>query len=283
MLGGGLDPTINALVAGAVDGPATVYDRAMDARYLDPLLRSEMGGSYHRLFDGGHTVLGAAKAGAAASPDDSIIQQAAGTIQGLLRDGTTERGLPLATWDKDTFDAVASNLDIPKRWLYEVNTYDVADVFTSSVGAVAVVWRWNKADTDEFAMLASGTLMSAGAAINPLLCVVGVVALARAYHISRHEPDGTKTLIDGAAKGAVGAGTTLAAMGLLVGAGAPAAVTLLTGVTVGVVVRRATHSVSVVEISGLAAKQAQALVADLRLRTRTGSGGPGTETLALDT
>ena len=63
-----------------------------------------------------------------ASPDDTIIEEALGPVQALLRDAATPRGLPLATWDKSTFDAVAGSLEstfaIPKRWFYDLNTYD---------------------------------------------------------------------------------------------------------------------------------------------------------------
>ena len=84
----------------------------MDANYLNPLLRPDLGGSYHRLFDGGHTISGAFSAARAAPTDDNIIQEALGTLQGLLRDGTTIRELPLANWDKSTFDSVAGALGI---------------------------------------------------------------------------------------------------------------------------------------------------------------------------
>ena len=39
-------------------GPATIYDKAMDAEYLTTYI----GGGNHRIFDGGHTILGAIKA-----------------------------------------------------------------------------------------------------------------------------------------------------------------------------------------------------------------------------
>ena len=106
VLASNLSQDLNSLLEGMVKGSTTIYDKAMDANYLDPLLRPDMGGSYHRLFDGGHTISGAFSAARNASPDDNIIQEALGTIQGLLRDGTTSRGLPLANWDKSTFDSV---------------------------------------------------------------------------------------------------------------------------------------------------------------------------------
>ena len=89
-----------------VEGSATVYDKAMDAGYL----ATHVGGGNHRLFDGGHTIAGAIEAGRNASTEDSVIQEALGTVQGLLRDGTTSKGLPLANWNKATYDQVAGSL-----------------------------------------------------------------------------------------------------------------------------------------------------------------------------
>ena len=118
LLASDLSSDLNNLVAAAVKGSATIYDKAMDANYLDPLLRPGLGGSYHRLFDGGHTIAGAVRAARDASSDDTVIEEARGTVQALLRDAATPRGLPVATWDKGTFDAVAdsreSTFAIPK-------------------------------------------------------------------------------------------------------------------------------------------------------------------------
>ena len=144
LLASDLSADLNNLVAAAVKGSATIYDKAMDANYLDPLLRPDLGGSYHRLFDGGHTIAGAVRTARDASPDDTIIAEALGTVQALLRDAATPRGLPLATWDKSTFDTMADSLEstfaIPKSWFYDLNTYDAADLLGASVGVVAVAW-----------------------------------------------------------------------------------------------------------------------------------------------
>ncbi|MYB47974.1 MAG: hypothetical protein F4X72_01650 [Dehalococcoidia bacterium] len=114
MLANGLSSEINDLVQSMVKGSPTIYDKAMDAEYI----ATHIGGAQHRLFDGGHTIIGAFKAGHAASPDDNIIQEAVGTIQGLLRDVSTPNGLPLANWDYETYQTVAETLEskffIPK-------------------------------------------------------------------------------------------------------------------------------------------------------------------------
>ena len=265
LLASDLSSDLNKLVAAAVKGSATIYDKAMDANYLDPLLRPGLGGSYHRLFDGGHTIAGAVRAARDASPDDTIIEEALGTVQALLRDAATPRGLPLATWDKSTFDAVAGSLEstfaIPKRWFYDLNTYDAADLLGASVGVVAVVLGWNRADTETFASLTAGMGLSAAVGANPLLLVSVVVAAARAFHKARCGDDYTE-LVDGGFKGAVGSGATMAAIALATSAGGPAGVALLVGITAGIVANSATKNVSLTAIGRFVATQAAAMTTD---------------------
>ena len=256
----GLSELINSLVQESVKGVATVYDRAMDAKYLDPLLRPDMGGNYHRLFDGGHTIYGAVQAARAAAPDDTLIEQARGVVQALLRDASTTRGLPLATWDKATFEMVASRLEatagIPKSWLYDISTYDVADVLGGSVGVVSVVLSWNKADTAEFASIAAGMGISAAAGANPILSMVAVVAAARAFHKARIGEE-CRELADGSFRGAATSAAAMSAVGLVSVAGGPAIGGLLAGVTAGVLAHKATQRVSVTDV----AEQLHTLVA----------------------
>ena len=155
------------------------------------------------------------RAARSASPDDTIIEEALGTVQALLRDAATPRGLPLATWDKSTFDAVAGSLEstfaIPKSRFYDLNTYDAADLLGASVGVVAVALGWNRADTETFASLTAAMGLSAAVGTNPLLMVVMVATAARALHKARSGGEYTE-LVDGGFKGAVGSGATMAAI-----------------------------------------------------------------------
>ncbi len=57
-----------------------------------------------RLFDSGYTLGGAFQAVRGASAEDTVLQEAVGGMQGLFRDLTTPRGLPLANWDKGAYD-----------------------------------------------------------------------------------------------------------------------------------------------------------------------------------
>ena len=72
----------------------------MTERWMRKYLATHIGGGNHRLFDGEHTLAGAYEAVRAASPDDSLIEEGLGFVQGMFRDLTTTKGLPLANWDK---------------------------------------------------------------------------------------------------------------------------------------------------------------------------------------
>ena len=267
LLASNLSQDLNNLLEGMVKGSATIYDKAMDANYLNPLLRPDLGGSYHRLFDGGHTISGAFSAARAATTDDNIIQEALGTLQGLLRDGTTIRGLPLANWDKSTFDSVAGALEstfhIPKVWFYDLNTYDAAELLGSAVGAIAVVFSWNRADTETFAKLVGGMGLSAAISANPLLLIVTVVAFARAFQKARQTGEYAE-FADGLLKGGIGAGTTLTAFGIVGVAGGPAGAALLVGLTASILVNAVTKRVSIVEISQFAANRVVTVAAEAK-------------------
>ena len=254
-----LTPQLNELVQAAVKGKATIYDKAMDAVFLE----THIGGGNHRLFDGGHTLLGAIKAAHNASPDDTFVQEALGGMQGLLRDVSTPKGLPLANWDKATYDSVAetlkSNFGIPKKWLYDLNSYDVGELMGASVGVVSLVFGWNKAETESFASLAAGMGMSAAVSANPLLLAVSVVAFGRAFHKANHADEYVE-LAEGGLKGAIGTGASLGTVALVGVAGGPAGVALLAGVTAGVLAHVATKDVTLESIHSFVKDDAATVV-----------------------
>ena len=120
LLASALASDLNGMLAVMAKGSATIYDRAMDAEYL----ATHIGGGNHRLFDGGHTLAGTYEAVRAASPDDSLLEEGLGFVQGMFRDLTTTKGLPLANWDKGTYDQVAGFLEsrflVPRDWFYDL-------------------------------------------------------------------------------------------------------------------------------------------------------------------
>ncbi len=184
-----------------------------------------------------------------------------------MRDASTTRGLPLATWDKSTFDSVAAGFEskfgIPKTWFYELNTYDVSDLFGGVIGVVSVIYRWNTADTEEFARLASVIGTSAAVSGNPLSLVVSLVALARAYNKANNAEE-FEELVDGGFRGAATAGASLAAIAAAGTAGASAGLVLVVGVTVGVLAYKVSEKVSIVAIARFTKDQAATILASAK-------------------
>ena len=263
LLASSLSRDLTGLLENMVNGSATIYDKAMDAEYI----ATHIGGGNHRMFDGGHTIIGAIKAVRDASPDDSIIEEAMGLLQGLLRDGTTAKGLPLANWDKATYDQVAetlkSNFRIPKDWFYDLNSYDAAELLGAVIGVIALALSWNRADTETFAKLVGSMGVSAVRGANPLLLIVTVVALAKAFH-KAHQTGEYAEFVDGQIKGSIGAGATLVAVSQVGVLGGPAGVALLVGLSVGVLANMATKNVSVVQLAQFMAERATAAATEVQ-------------------
>ena len=255
-----LSKGLNDVFQSIASQSATVYDKAMDAGYL----ATHIGGSNHRLFDGGHTLAGAFQACKDALPDDTAIQEAYGMVQGLFKDVTTAKGLPLANWDKATYDQVAESLSstfhIPKSWFADLNTYDAAELLGSAIGAVSVALNWNTAKTEDFARLVGSMGLSAAASMNPLLLVITIVSLAKAFHTA-HKTGEYAELADGQLKGAAVSGASIGAVALVGAAGAPIGIGLLLGVVMAILANKATKNVSVVDISKFVSEQATALTA----------------------
>ena len=267
-----LSEGLNDLLQNLVKGSESIYDKAMDAEDLAAQAGSS---AYHRLFDGGHTILGAGRAAGGASPEDSIVREGLGTVQGLLRGVTPIRGLPLANWDNATFDRVAgaleSGFNIPKGWFYDLNTYDAAELLGGAVGAVALTFSWNRAQTATFARLVGGMGLSAAISANPLLLIVTVVSLAKAFH-KAHETGEYAELIDGQLRGGVGAGATLSAVALVGAASGPAGAALLAGLTAGILASKATKRVSVTQISHYLAGKTSVVAAEAKTMIAQESG-----------
>ena len=168
----------------------------------------------------------------AASPDDSLIEEGLGFVQGMFRDLTTTKGLPLANWDKGTYDQVAGFLEsrflVPRDWFYDLNSYDSAELVGSVVSVLAVALCWKRADTENFTKLVGSIGVSAVISANPLLLVVMVVALAKAFQKARLEGR-YGDFIDGQARGAVGSLGALVAASQVAVLGGPVGMSLLVG------------------------------------------------------
>ncbi len=150
-------------------------------------------------------------------------------------------------YNEDTLNSVVetqADLGVFISWSKDLVSYDVVELIGGSVGILAVALNWNNDDVEEFSSIVGGLGLFSAISGNPLLMIVTVVALARAFHIARKSGD-WKEFSDGLAKGGICAGAVLLATSLVSG---PTVVVLLTGICVGVLAHQATKRVSFVEI-----------------------------------
>ena len=229
-----LATSINSMLAEAVKGAPTAYDKAMDAVYN----ATHIGGGKHRLYDGGHTVFGAAKASAeaAAETGDSIVGQAKGLTLGLMRDGTSPAGLPVVTWSQETYAKVASGLErcgVSRKTFDDLITFDAAEAFGAMLASLALVFRWSAGDSKEFATILGSTSIAASFSLNPLLACVSLAALAKTYQEARKDGTSRKEIARATLKGANATAVPMVAMNVVIAAGGPASVAVLASLLAG--------------------------------------------------
>ena len=206
--------------------PATRYDKVLDQVY------NALGehGTDHRLFDGSHDLVGAWKTVAKAFPDEGWLQRAEGYVSAIWKDMATPNGIPVVTWDKHTFDAVArflnETLGISRTWVKDMATFTATEFVGAVLGAVALVLSWNKAEIRRFSEIVGSLGLSALVGANPLMVMVTIVGLAKCFHEARHGA-GFKRILNGGGRGMVGTTALLGASRLMP---ASAWVTLMLGV-----------------------------------------------------
>ena len=263
LLASSLAIDLNEMLQATVRGSATVYDKAMDAEYL----RTFIGGGNHRMFDGGHTLAGAWEAVRNASPDDTIIEEAFGFVKAMFKDLTTSKGLPIANWDKATYDNAASylqsNFGIPRDWFYDINSYDAPELLAGVIGLVSVIFSWKEEDTEKFSKLVGNMGVAAVFSANPILMIITLTSLAQAFHKAQDSGEYVEA-VDGLLKGGIGTGATLAAASQIAVFGGPAGLTLLAGLSAGILVNRATKNLSVVQFHQFIMERTTAAASEVR-------------------
>jgi len=270
VLGSTLSSDFNSMLNSMTKTPATIYDRDMDAEYL----KNFVGGGNHRMFDGSHTLFGAFRAVREASPDDTIIQEAVGLVEGLFKDLTTAKGLPLVNWDKATYDQAAnylqSSFNIPKEWFSDMMSYDAPELLGSLIGIAGMAFAWNRSTTEEFSKMIGGMLIPAVLRANPLLLIVTIVSLAKAFHKAKATGEYTE-LADGALKGGITSGASMAAIAQVSVLGGPAGLALLVGVSAGLLAAKGTKNVSVNQIGDFVAERTKIVVRETKKLYRASS------------
>jgi hypothetical protein len=211
-------------------GAATTYDKAMDAARNT---MQEFGGD-HRLFDGGHDLLGAWKAVTDKLPEDTLLQEAGGYLSAVWKDVVTPMGLPLMTLDRQQFDTFAETYDVSSEWLMDAASFTATEGVGAIVGALAVALNWKETDVKRFSSLVGSFGISAAVSANPFLAIIAIVALARSFNEARYLED-YGSLTKGVLKGGVGTGAFLGAASLVAG---PAWIGLMVGVVCAVLAHK---------------------------------------------
>ena len=222
------------------EGAATIYDKAADAAYNT----THEGGALHRLFDGPHSIGGMFDAVKEASPDDTLAQEVAGFVDAFLKDVSTVNGLPFFTVSPETYNDLANTLSkglgIPKAWTPDLLSFNMVELFGTSLGVIALAMNWNKADREQFADHAVGLGIAAGFSANPLLGIVALVGLAKALQGKKDKVAYT-ALLKGVGRGGVGTGLLLLASSVI---GGPAWIGVIVGLILAIYARRTLGDVS---------------------------------------
>jgi hypothetical protein len=204
-----------------------IYTRAMDGAFArDGLVvgADHVSPWLHRLFDGHHTVSGAWQAVRDALPDDTRAQELVGYLRALGSDLVTEIGLPLTTLAPEQFDRlhalICSDLGLSREWLIDVLHYNAVEIVAAALPAIVLAMGWNTAEGKAFARLAGSLGIGAAVAANPVMALVAVVMLAKAFHDVQQRPNLVRGVLEGGARSGTVLGTSAligGPVGLMVG------------------------------------------------------------------
>lgn len=166
---------------------ATIASKAMDAEYL----RSHFAGSWHRLYDGGHSLTGAWKAVSEALPDLGLHERLAVFANEYWKDLITTRGMPIITLDQ------AAQVG---EYLKHFDSVNVAQLIGGEACCVSIYCNWN--DPAKLLASAAATDYGAIAFANVVAPVVSLIGLGRAYFLlNKSERVDLENLIVPALKG----------------------------------------------------------------------------------
>ncbi len=211
----------------------TIYDKAMDATHI-----AHPSGTFHRLWDGGHSLTDAWKAVGDASPADSFTQEIAGYLAAIWKDVITPMGLPFATVNREWFNATHASMHgigISKAQLADALSYTGSELAGAALGVVALLLSWDKAETERAATLAGSLGLSTLCAANPVLGIVAIACLARALQTAKAAKSRSRFVV-GLMKGGFGSAALVATSAVI---GGPVWIGLVAGLVASILVHHA--------------------------------------------
>jgi hypothetical protein len=171
---------------------SNVYTQALDGDFVKGL---QSGADYvspwlHRLFEG-HTVGAAWRAVRSALPDDWFAEEVIGWLRALGSDFVTVVGLPVTSLTPEGYARletfVCGSLGVSREWLIDVlheNAVEGLQLAAGCVPIIAAAMGWGKSDAETYARLAARLGVGAVVAANPIMILVALALLARAYEMA---------------------------------------------------------------------------------------------------
>jgi hypothetical protein len=174
---------------------ATLVSKAMDAEYL----RTHIGGGWHRLYDGGHSLTGSWKAVSSSLPDLGALDQLGIWANEYWKDLITTRGMPILILD---------HADQVSKYFKHLDSVNVAELIGGELCGVSIYCNWN----DPAKLVASATATGGSGIVyaNVVAPLVGLIALGRAYFLlKKSDQEDLQSLIEPALQGLTRSGATV--------------------------------------------------------------------------
>jgi hypothetical protein len=138
------------------------------------------------MFDGGHDLFGAWSKVKDSLPDDTFAQEVTGYMQGLWKDLTTQKGLPFATLEQANYEEWVEKISsfvpgVSKEYLYDLCSYDALEIFSTALGAVAVIFSLNNQDKQKVSEILGAMSITSIISANPIMGLVTIALCTYSY------------------------------------------------------------------------------------------------------
>lgn len=174
---------------------ATVGSKAMDSEYL----RTHIGGGWHRLYDGGHTLAGSWNAVHAALPDLNALDFLGAWANEYWKDFLTTRGMPIVILD---------HAHHASEYFKHLDCVNLAQVVGGEFIGVSIYCNWN--DPDKLVASAASTECSGIVYANVIAPLISLIGLGRAcYLLNPPEQKHLQKLIAPALRGLTRSGASI--------------------------------------------------------------------------
>ena len=232
---------VEKYLSNIVDETPTIYDKKIDEFYN----ATHIGGYTHRHFDGSHTPIQMWEKVKEALPNDSNYEELKNYMFSLFKDLQTPMGIPLHNIDnKQSYDALVAYLSehyaIKKSWLLDFQSVNLSEVFSGTLGVVALFFGWKKNEKEQFAELASSLILAGAVSANPLLLIVSIVSWAKSYTKNKNQ----KKFKQGTIKGLLGMGSFIMTASLF----SSPVLGIIIGLAVLIVVKKSLKRIEISEI-----------------------------------